>query len=207
MARADHQRHVPRAPGVHARRGPAPADQRAPADGDCVPFAAARAAVGRRTMEPGARPRAIPRNAMRRNGPPHSTQQLLARHGVVTREAVAAGIDHRRLRPGLSRAEGDGGERPHPPRLFRRRPWRDAIRHARRTRSASLAARPAGRTRSRGARRDRSGEPLRRGAQVAVAHGTADARLRRQMVHRRARRSPPVRPRQGADPRVQSAPP
>ena len=97
------------------------------------------------------------------------TQQLLARHGVVTREAVAAdgvaggfGIVY----PG---AERHGRDRPHPPRLLRRRPRRDAVRAARRARSAALAARCAGRTRDRGPGRDRSGEPVRRRAQMARA--------------------------------------
>ena len=97
-----------------------------------------------------------------------TTQQLLARHGVVTREAVAADGVAGGFGDRLSGAEGDGGERPHPARLLRRRPRRDAVRAARRARSAALAARRAGRSGGRRARGDRSGEPVRRHAEVAV---------------------------------------
>ena len=76
------------------------------ADGHGVPIAAARAAVGRRTMDAGAgsaerdaiSPRERDRGAKASRDRTRTTtkwaaavtQQLLARHGVVTREAVAA---------------------------------------------------------------------------------------------------------------------
>ena len=49
-----HQRHVSRAARVHAHARAAAADQRAPAGRAVVPFAAPRAAVGRRTLDAGA---------------------------------------------------------------------------------------------------------------------------------------------------------
>ena len=70
-------------------------------------------------------------------------QQLLARHGVLTREAVASEGSRRRIRRRLSGAEGDGREREDPARLFRRRPRRHAVRAARRARSAAIASRSA----------------------------------------------------------------
>ena len=48
-------------------------------------------------------------------------EQLLERHGVLTREALRVRGRHGRLQRGLPRAEGAGGGRPGPPRLRRRR--------------------------------------------------------------------------------------
>ena len=100
LAGPGHQRHVPRAARVHARA-------RAAAQGRRARPTCRRSARGasrrRRPKDDGrwcrragvatARPSARatetrPRRA--RNGPPPSTQQLLARHGVLTREAVTA---------------------------------------------------------------------------------------------------------------------
>ena len=52
--------------------------------------------------------------------------------------------DHRRLQRRLRRAQGARGCRTHPPRLFRRRRRRDAVRAAIGARPAALAARAAG---------------------------------------------------------------
>ena len=79
----------------------------------------------------------------------------------------AGGEHRRRLQRRLPSSESDGGSGADPPRLFRRRVGRDAIRNRRSTRSSALVSRHAGRTRNRDAGRDRSGEPVRLDRQVA----------------------------------------
>ncbi len=86
-----------------------------------------------------------------------TAQQLLARHGVLTREADVRRVGARRIRRHLSGAESPRGERAHPPRLLRRRSRRHAVRAARGARSAPLAAR----TRTRNPRSWCSRRPIR----------------------------------------------
>ena len=87
---------------------------------------------------------------------------LLERHGVVTREAVAAEGIAGRLRVGLPGAARHGGVRPRPARLLRRRPRRRAVRPARRGRPA--ARDPRRRADGAPAGRHRPGAAVRRGA-------------------------------------------
>ena len=61
---------------------------------------------------------------------------LLDRHGVVTREAVAAGGGRRRLLGGLRGPPCARGGRPHPPRLLRRWARSGAVRPCRRPRAS-----------------------------------------------------------------------
>jgi len=107
------------------------------------------------------------------------TQQLLARHGVVTREAVAV---RRRRAAGFGIVypvlKGLGGRTgPHPARLFRRRARRNSVCAARRARFSAIAARRARRSRDRGAAgRHRSGEPLwRRVPEMAPRRSTQNS--------------------------------
>jgi ATP-dependent Lhr-like helicase len=91
-------------------------------------------------------------------------QQLLTRHGIVTRETAASENLPGGFSAGLSGAEGDGRCRSRAARLLRRRiGWR-AVRAPRRARSAAIDAR-AGRCATGGHRRGNgSGKPVRRNA-------------------------------------------
>ena len=104
----------------------------------------------------------------------HATaERLLERHGVVTRGAVMQRAGAGRLRGGLQGALGVRGLRPLPARLLRRGPGRRPVRHRRRDRPAAHLHRRSAATgdeaRGRRARRDRPGQPLRRGAALARA--------------------------------------
>ena len=138
LERADHQRHLPCAACVHARSRAETTAAEERADG--VPVAPPRTAIGRGTLD-------ARRRARRRRQEPRDSLGL----GLGAAAARAARCGHprggdgggvaRRLRCGLSGAEGHGRKRAHSPRLFRRRPRRDAVRAARRARSAAFAAR------------------------------------------------------------------
>ena len=96
---------------------------------------------------------------------------LLERHGVLTREAVATEGDRGRVRGRLPDPAGDGGGRPDPARLLRRRARGRPVRAGRRARSAARGPRPgrAGATgRGPPPRRGRPGQPVRRRAAVAA---------------------------------------
>ena len=163
---------------VHAERRD-PRAGRAPRR--AVPIAPAGAAdrrgtlVARDPVDVGG-PRSGPAEHPSPNGARRSAQQLLTRHGIVTRETVAseavAGGFSRRL-PG---AEGDGGRRAHPPRLLRRRPRRRAVRDAGGARSAPLDARGAGNAANGRARGDRSGQSVRRDREMAGDAASTDRR-------------------------------
>ena len=87
MGRTHHQRHAPRAAGTHACGGPAaasPSRRRA-----FLPIATPRAAVCRRSVEPRLGAHARDTRAASTRQAAALAQQLLARHGVLTREAVA----------------------------------------------------------------------------------------------------------------------
>ena len=114
--------------------------------GDVVPFAPPRAAVCRGTLDAGANrgSGSATRSSRRNQWAAAVTQQLLARHGVVTREAVAAdgvaggfGIVY----PVLKGLEENGRIRRG---YFVAGLGRDAVRDAWRARPAALAARRAG---------------------------------------------------------------
>ena len=190
LGRRGHQRHV-RA----AARAALEADRRAAASDrrPARPADRARAARGRRPLVAGR----CPRRPTRR--PPterlHAQSlALLERHGVVTREAVATEGDRGRVRGRLPGPAGDGGGRPDPARLLRRRAGGRPVR-ARRARStgcarrASRPSRPASGAVQLLAAAD-PGEPVRRGPRLAAPRrdrpAAAPARGRR--VRRPGRR-------------------
>ena len=88
-------------------------------------------AVGRWSLLPS--PRRAPSATERTTA---LAEQLLKRHGVLTRDAVAFEEVPGRVLGRLPGAEGPRGGRPHPPRLFRGRPRRPAVRGPRRPRPA-----------------------------------------------------------------------
>ena len=189
VAGVDHERHVPRAARVHARaRAEAPAAQ-----------ARARRRSGRAASR-----RRPPKDAGRWSRGAETDTKGRATAWAAGVGAATARPPRRpdargrhvgslagRLRRRLSGAEGDGGKRPHPPRLLRRGPRRDAVRAARRARSASLAARSIGGDGAimrRGGRAvgDRSGQSRTARTLQFPASGGAEARAD---ANRSARRS------------------
>ncbi len=82
-----------------------------------------------------------------------------------------------RLRRRLSRAEGDGGTRPDPTRVFRRRARRDAVRAPGRSRSAAVASDARRRAGSRRAVSHRPIQSVRHGPQGAGVRPGRTARL------------------------------
>jgi hypothetical protein len=176
-----------------------------------LPFAPSRATVGegrgrgRPAMERGLQPanarlkasRSVSRDEMGRG----MTQQLLARHGVLTRESlnVEAVPGVRSALSGPQGSRGNGRIR----RGYSSRPGRDAVRLARRPRSAAIAPGETGRSRNRGARGDRSGESLRRGAEMARLRAWRRFHLRQASADGREA-GPQTRPKRGVDPRERS---
>ena len=159
-------------PAGDVRRRPGPADALGP------PEAAGRWSLVEPTIgRAGARP------PTQRSTP--GALALLERHGVLTREAVAAEGIAGGFCGGLPDPAGDGGGRPDPARLLRRRPGRGPVRAAGALDRLRAVREPAEAPRTRGrppARRRRSGQPVRRRAAVAA-------------------------PRRGRPPAVRSAPP
>ena len=177
LGRRGHERHsgraarVPAPAVVRASRTPGAAPRRTSARGATSPPSAAGrwSLLARRA--PGAAPAPPTERLLAR------AEQLLARHGVLTRAAVAAEDVPGGLRdavPGAARPRGGGA---HPPRLLRARARRLAVRPSGRARAAARAARAgAGRRRRCGgggvvAGRDRSRQPLWRRPALAAGGG------------------------------------
>ena len=179
-----HERHAGRAARVPApaRASRARAACRGRASARAARRRPARSAAGASSRAPGAGTGADATERAKA-----LAEQLLERHGVLTREAVS-----RRAWPGgfaarLSRCCGARGSGPHPARLLRGRPRRLAVRAARRARPPARAARAATR---RGRRRPWCWprpirQPVRR--RPAVAGGRVGPRDARRGRARRAR--------------------
>ena len=166
LGRRGHQRHVRAAPGAALE---ADRERRRAGNGGRRAADRARTARGGRPLV--ARRRRRPRPATPTERLHAQSLALLERHGVVTREAVATEGDRGRVRRRLPGPAGDGGGRPDPARLLRRRPRGRPVRAGRRARPAAgraRAGRSAGERRGPPAGRRRPGQPVRRRAAVAA---------------------------------------
>ena len=165
-----------------ARRAPAAAPRRPSARGDTRPPAA------RRPLEPASRPRAGREGRPR---PPSAllarAEQLLARHGVLTRDAIAASRRARRLRrplPGAAQRsrsrDASAAATSCAASAARSSPTPGALERLRALRETSAGDDGDGPPRRR-ARLDRSGQPLRR--RLALARGRGARPMRAAGTH------------------------
>jgi hypothetical protein len=138
VGRRGHQRHL-RAGAGAAQRGATRPGAAAVAAGPARAAQPARAAAGAGPLVADRRPaRRHPSDTERAHA---LAEQLLERHGVLTREAMRAEAVDRRLQRRLPGPEGARGSRAGPPRLRRRRARSGPVRRPRRDRPAA-GARP-----------------------------------------------------------------
>ena len=145
-----------RAPPTSARGAARPRARRSDRAGWCRRPPKADGRVRRR---PSAHDAVAPPNGRRRSRSSCSRATASSRARRSRRSSCRAASP-----PSTTVLQGDGGRRPHPPRLLRRRPRRRAVRAAGGARPAALAPRPPEEPRARHPRRDRSGQPVRRDA-------------------------------------------